>query len=275
MAVELMTFSGKPLTPKDHAIMREKNQVDGVLYGCELTHLGSNQVQISAGSISVRGRQVNVLQETILCELASSGTMDGRIYLKIDLADATTPAALLTVAATTLPDLVQDDDFNTTNGVWEMELGLYTASTTLISDLTTTYKTSVEVGNSDISSIGDGTILGAISSLSGGTGGTVLWTNSSPTSSFAAQTVTLLETIENYDYYEVEFFQSNTLNDIMFTTGKIASNRRTALFASTSATGIAYRALQSVPSGTSIIFSSGSTSNAAAIPYRILGYKTK
>ena len=141
MSVELVTFDGGELSPKRDAIWRKDTQVDGVIYGCELTHLGSNQVQISAGWLNVRGRLVEVLQETILCELATSGTMDGRIYLKLDLADATTPAELLTVAATTLPDLEQDDDFNTTNGVWEMELGLYTASTTLISDLETTYGT--------------------------------------------------------------------------------------------------------------------------------------
>lgn len=144
MSVELVTFDGGNLSPKRDAVWRKNTQVDGVIYGCELTHLGSNQVQISAGWLNVRGRLVEVLQETILCELATTGTMDGRIYLKLDLADATTPAELLTVAATTLPDLEQDDDFNVTNGVWEMELGTYTASTTVISDLYSTYN-SLEV----------------------------------------------------------------------------------------------------------------------------------
>ena len=43
----------------------------------------------------------------------------------------------------------------------------------------------------------------------GGGGGmleeTVLWTNPSPTSDFAAQTVTLSDSISNYDYIKFEY----------------------------------------------------------------------
>lgn len=39
---------------------------------------------------------------------------------------------------------------------------------------------------------------------------TVLWTNGSPTSSFASQTVTLSQTIENFDYIKIVFRKSTT-----------------------------------------------------------------
>jgi hypothetical protein len=42
---------------------------------------------------------------------------------------------------------------------------------------------------------------------------TVLWTNGSPTSSFASQTVTLSQTIENFDYIKIVFRKSTTNAD--------------------------------------------------------------
>lgn len=166
MSVELLTSTAGVVTAKQYAIVQQKNTSNGVFYGCALTHLGSNQVGITAGLMNVEGRLVNVLAETILCELATSGTMLGRIYVKVDLADTETPVALLTVADTILPDLEQDADFNKTNGIWETELATYNASTTVISDLVTTVKDVVAIGNEDISGIGDGTIKGAILNLS-------------------------------------------------------------------------------------------------------------
>ena len=112
MSVTLLTSTAGVITAKQYAIVQQKNTSNGVFYGCVLTHLGSNQVGITAGLMNVEGRLVNVLAETILCELATSGTMLGRIYVKVDLADTETPVALLTVSDTILPDLEQDADFN-------------------------------------------------------------------------------------------------------------------------------------------------------------------
>ena len=46
----------------------------------------------------------------------------------------------------------------------------------------------------------------------GGSTETVLWTNSSPTSSFAAQTVTLSNGLSNYDYIRVKYRHTTTLD---------------------------------------------------------------
>jgi len=51
----------------------------------------------------------------------------------------------------------------------------------------------------------------------------VLWTNSAPTSSFANQTITLSDSIDNYSYYEIIYRHDTTYGRIL-STGKIPSN---------------------------------------------------
>ena len=108
--------------------------------------------------------------------------------------------------------------------------------------------------------------------------GVVLWTNSSPTSSFAGQKVTLSETIENYNYYEVVFLVA-TNEPRINRTGKILKTYSTRL--QSSSTNIRYRNVE-VPSGTSLQFGVGnliatygttSTDNTMIIPLEIIGYK--
>lgn len=45
--------------------------------------------------------------------------------------------------------------------------------------------------------------------------GTILWSNSTPTTSFAGQTITLNSTLNDYDFYEIIFMESNTISRIM------------------------------------------------------------
>ena len=109
---------------------------------------------------------------------------------------------------------------------------------------------------------------------------TVLWTNDSPTSSFAAQTITLNDDISNYNYYEIIYRQTSGVG-IYYSTGKIISGQvcKMMLFAAT----IYTRTLQDI-SGTSCQIgncanyttygsSTSSTVNDVCIPIQILGYK--
>lgn len=113
----------------------------------------------------------------------------------------------------------------------------------------------------------------------------VLWTNSSPTSSFAAQDITV-NNLGNYDFYEVIFItyadsssQLSTRNFI--STGRIPKGYRTRLMWFDEK--LRYRNITNVTD--SILgFSNGgvydtygsssaTSSNAICIPYQILGYK--
>ena len=106
-----------------------------------------------------------------------------------------------------------------------------------------------------------------------------LWQNSSLTT-FASQTVTLDESIDNYNYYEI-IYKINDEQDIYVSSGKcpIGLNISTV---SQDGFKFVYRYITSMQ-GTSMIFgdcrqvnSYGSgtvVKNNSLIPYRIIGYK--
>lgn len=101
----------------------------------------------------------------------------------------------------------------------------------------------------------------------------ILWTNSSPTSSFSAQTITLSESLDNYNYYEILFRQSNTSARII-TSGKIPVGYGTIL--SWNTTINMYRPTGTTVSGNTISFEDGKTTNGTdnttTIPLYVIGY---
>lgn len=109
--------------------------------------------------------------------------------------------------------------------------------------------------------------------------GVLLWTNSSPTSSFSAQTITLNDTLSNYDCYEILFRQSTTVPRI-FNTGKIPVGSGTILGFNTGSLWY-LRATGDTVSGNTIAFEAGYGSSGSAtvdntrtIPMYVIGYKT-
>ena len=111
----------------------------------------------------------------------------------------------------------------------------------------------------------------------------VLWTNPSPTSSFAGQEITLNDDIGNYSYYEILYlFSSGSESDIELTTGRIETSKRAFLSALASVNNsiAAHRRLVTSLNNNKITFSVGQTittsvitNNNILIPYKILGYK--
>ncbi|MBQ1759545.1 MAG: hypothetical protein IIZ94_07675 [Prevotella sp.] len=101
----------------------------------------SNTVNITGGYGIVCGREFVINSDSLTVTLAPSGTLQGRLYVRLDLADADAPIQLLTATGNTLPALTQDDDVNYTNGVWEMELATFTVGVSALSDCVETYET--------------------------------------------------------------------------------------------------------------------------------------
>ena len=159
MSVTLKQISGAQVAPVDDA--RLYNLIlsgqTGIVQGCEVTHLGANQLQISAGWGVCQGRMFTVEQETINAVVSSSGTVSGRLLLHIDVT-ADTPAVFQTQATYSLPALTQED-INGNGTVYEMELATYNISRTLISSLKMKFRTvlmqaeklkeTVKIGNAD------------------------------------------------------------------------------------------------------------------------------
>lgn len=141
MSIQLVTYANQTVTPTNDAIIYEKAvDQNGIFYGCNVT-VTSNNVNITGGYGIVCGREFVINSESIAVTLAPSGTLDGRLYVRLDLADADAPIQLLTATGNTLPALVQDSDVNYTNGTWEMELATFTVGVSALSDVVETYET--------------------------------------------------------------------------------------------------------------------------------------
>lgn len=110
----------------------------------------------------------------------------------------------------------------------------------------------------------------------------LLWTNSSPTSEFASQTITLNDAIENYKYYEVIFRRTNSSTTIR----NINSGRIPSGFGVDLLLPYYYNYIRTISStsGTSMVIqncnqyatygsSTTTTSNGFIIPYQVIGYK--
>lgn len=142
MSIELKQFDGSTITPKDDAIMYEiLTGVSGIISGCDLTAMGGGVIKIGSGRGIIKGRQFVVQEESISVELAAEGDKLGRIYFHMDLSNDTAPIQMLYVTANELPELVQDENCNETNGIYEIELGTYKASMLAVSDLQKTITT--------------------------------------------------------------------------------------------------------------------------------------
>lgn len=111
--------------------------------------------------------------------------------------------------------------------------------------------------------------------------GTVLWTNPNPTANFAAQTITLSETIANYDCYEIIFTQAafksdpTDLGNRLMSTGKIPIGYGTVL---NYAVNNRYRLVNRTTGNTQMAiqdaYNGGQVDNNKCVPVYVIGYNT-
>ena len=136
MAINLKQYTGSTITPTDDALLYDfiMSEQSGIFEGCEVTHLGANQLQISDGRGLIRGRVFTVSQQTILANVSPSGSVKGRLIVKVDLGNGETPISLVTQAASVLPELTQQD-INRDGTVFELPLATYDVTEVLISGL--------------------------------------------------------------------------------------------------------------------------------------------
>lgn len=141
MSIQLVTYANQTVTPTNDAIIYERAVgQNGIFNGCTVTVSG-NSVNITGGYGLICGREFEIEAESITITLSGSGTILGRLYVRLDLADADTPIQLLTSTGETLPALQQDSDVNYTNGVYEMELATFDVGVSSLSNVVETYHT--------------------------------------------------------------------------------------------------------------------------------------
>lgn len=147
VSLNLITFNGGTVSPKTDGIIYDSAIGQcGVFYGCNVTANG-NTVFVSNGYGMIRGRFFEMNDSSVPVTLSPSGTLSGRIYLRLDLSNTTEPLQLLVASGSTLPDLTQEEDANFTNGVWEMELATFEISTSSVDNVVETYETITDNGS--------------------------------------------------------------------------------------------------------------------------------
>lgn len=169
--IELKTYAGSNVTPQNDAIMNDTNTLNnGIYYGCNVTIKDATTLHINAGQGIVYGRLFEVLDSDIPVSLSPSGTLLGQLYVHIDLSNIAAPIQILVDTGETLADLEDDPQLNIDSGITDMQLATFTVSTVGVSDLVETFA-EVEpiravLGDADISAIGDGSVKGAIRTIS-------------------------------------------------------------------------------------------------------------
>ena len=134
--VELITFANKTVSPVYDAIIQELyTDGGGVITGCTVTIKDANHLHITEGYGVLCGREFKIVASDIPVQLSSSGNLNGRLYLHMDLSLATDPITLLVETGSTLTPVQQDANVNTTNGVYEINLATFDVGTSAISNL--------------------------------------------------------------------------------------------------------------------------------------------
>ena len=141
--ITLKTYKGGNVTPQDDAIIYETAiPGSGIFKGCEVTYARGNVLHISQGFGMIRGRFFEVYETEIDVRLADVGeTLQGRVYIHLDLSNADEPIKILAQAAAELPPLDADVNINYNNSSYDLELAVFTVSSAGLDNLTKVFPT--------------------------------------------------------------------------------------------------------------------------------------
>lgn len=139
--IVLKTYKGGNVTPQDDAIIHDVAiATNGIFKGCEVSHARGNVLRVSQGFGMIKGRFFEVYESEVPVQLATAGqTLNGRIYIHMDLANADEPIMLLAQTAKELPALDMDADVNYNNSSFDIQLAAFEVSSSEISNLTQTF----------------------------------------------------------------------------------------------------------------------------------------
>ncbi len=141
--ITLKTYKGGNVTPQDDAIIYETAiPGSGIFKGCEVTYARGNVLHISQGFGMIRGRFFEVYETEIDVRLADVGeTLQGRVYIHLDLSNADEPIKILAQAAAELPPLDADVNINYNNSSYDLELAIFNVSSAGLDGLTKVFPT--------------------------------------------------------------------------------------------------------------------------------------
>lgn len=136
MAIELLTWGTGTMTSMNDAVIHDVGVgASGILFGCGVTANG-NTLTVAAGYGLIKGRLFQVTSTDVTVTLSSGADQVGRIFVKLDLSNATTPISIETSVGSSLYELTQEDNANYTDGVYEISLATFAVTTSEITELT-------------------------------------------------------------------------------------------------------------------------------------------
>lgn len=148
MGISLITYAGSTVTSQDDALVYETalNQ-SGMIYGAEVTLDSANVLHVAAGHGVLCGRKFTIEATDVAVALTATGTLNGRLYIHMDLSDIDEPISFRTQTAETITDEIQQSNVNINSGIYEIRLANFTVDTATISNLVqvTPYITHTEV----------------------------------------------------------------------------------------------------------------------------------
>ena len=142
-SVVLKTFRGGNVTPQNDAIIYQTVIPGaGVFKGCEVTCARGNILHISQGFGMIKGRFFEMYENEVSVQLAETGqTLDGRLYVHMDLSNADEPIKVIAETGETLPALMMDANVNYNNSTYDMELAAFRVDAGGVLDLAQTFPT--------------------------------------------------------------------------------------------------------------------------------------
>ena len=136
MGINLVTFYDSTVTPQDDALIYENALPgSGMIYGGNVTIKNANTLHVTAGHGVLCGRKFTIEETDVPVQLTSSGTLNGRLYIHMDLSNVDEPITLEVERASTLTPPVQQSNVNITDGIFEINLATFQISTSTISNL--------------------------------------------------------------------------------------------------------------------------------------------
>ena len=95
MGINLITFYDSTVTPPDDALIYEKALPgSGMIYGGTVTIKNANTLHVAAGHGALCGRKFTIEETDVPVILTSTGTLNGRLYIHMDLSDTDEPELL-------------------------------------------------------------------------------------------------------------------------------------------------------------------------------------
>lgn len=136
MGIKLVTFAAQTVTPQDDALIYETAlQESGMIYGGVVTIKNANVLHVDAGHGALCGRKFTIEATDVPVPLTASGSLQGRIYIHMDLSDTGEPISFQVETANSLTPVIQQADVNINSGIYEINLATFIVDTSTISNL--------------------------------------------------------------------------------------------------------------------------------------------